>query len=93
MMAGAFPFLRDLDGAGVFAAGGAGATSGIFCLLDRRPDAPDCEGDVGDLSLVFRFREGGEVVEAADGASAAAVEEAVAGAAAGTDDRAAWLAA
>lgn len=68
---------------------GEETASGIFCLLDRRPEDPDGKG--GLLSVVgpFRLREDGVAVGMV-GTSAAA---AVAAAGAEAEDWAAWLAA
>lgn len=84
-----FPFLLDLDGGGLV--GASGEASGIFCLLDRRPEELGCEAADGLLSVAgpFRFRVVGVAADAV-GTSAAA-----AGAArgAGAEDWAARLAA
>lgn len=78
--AGAFPLVRDPEGIGVYRSEDAVA-SGIFCLLDRRPEDPDCEvvGGLVPFAEAFRLR--------ADGVAAVevlVVLEIVAGAADGS---------
>lgn len=70
-----FAFRRDLDVVWLLLlVFGGGTASGIFCLLDRRPEDP--EGGNASLGLFsaaspFRLREDG-VVEGTAGTSAAA---------------------
>ncbi len=88
MTAGALPFLVCLAETGVV--GWRLPAPGIFCLLDRRPEAPDCEFEVGELfdppaEGAFRFLD--ETIEAAGFSASegvirfvwAAVEETVSG--------------
>lgn len=76
--AGAFPFLRGLEASDVAGAEGRfSAVSGIFCLLDRRPEGPGC-GTVGGLlswKEAFRFRVSGEVAGGAAGVVVVVVVE------------------
>jgi hypothetical protein len=89
MVAGVFPFLWGLVGGGL--AGATDDDSGIFRLLDRRPEGAGCDVVVGLFSVtrLLRFR------EVAVGAGAVGTSAAAAGAAggAGADDWAARLAA
>lgn len=63
MLAGALPFLRRVEGAGISAgAGGGGISWRPFCLFERRADVGSSEDGagtgLGSGSEAFRFRDG-----------------------------------
>lgn len=76
MTAGAFPFFVLLAEAGKVADGAP--APGIFCLLDRRPEDPDCvlaadaAADEGLLLSALRLRDVGVVEDGGFGGSAEA---------------------
>lgn len=97
MTSGAFPFLLSRAVAGV--GGFAGAPAGVaFCLLDRRPEDPVCEVELGEvlgslLGAAFRFLDDGVEATVLGASAEAAPFDATATDAVGREERAAWLAA